>query len=131
MKTYVDLAIPEIMYNALVEVLRRLEMGKLSHARYIERNGVETSELMIGNFNMRTWGDTNSCGTVACIGGWVELIGGFKFGDGNGARTTIDLYELFFPPSMCNYNDITTQQAARATRNYLEDGNAKWDEVLI
>jgi hypothetical protein len=119
------LGLKEIEYTSLIKVLVMLETGQ------IERN---KEELLIPGkmmFNMDDWCSGNHhCGTVSCIGGTAELVGGFKFVQWKIKHDRPELYELFYPTTYNNFSDITAQQAARALRNYLTTGKANWNEVL-
>lgn len=68
-------------HQALVAVLGKLERGELRHAPLLEETTDEFGDAC--GFNMAQW----SCGTVMCIGGWVEhLLGhaceGYPYPDG-------------------------------------------------
>jgi hypothetical protein len=128
-KSSAELDLPESHVSALVKTLVLLETGKLRHVpatSYDNKTGTFS-----GCFNMCNWGAGSACGTIACIGGTAELIGGVSFGsiyDCTNTLLTDSLRDLFLPPfSRKLWNAITTEQAATALRSYLTTGEARWD----
>lgn len=129
-KTPADLKITDGEFDALAKVLGMLERGELTHH---DANNVKAWK---GNsfpkfFNMTAWNCLADCGTVCCIGGAAEYVGGFK---------TSHFHE-HSPPALRTLLGIdggnlmkvrpaTTAQAAVALRNYLTHGEARWDEAL-
>lgn len=67
-KTPEQLGIPEAEHAALVEVLRMLESSELTYVEYTNEGWPRGRGL----FNMAV--DGSSCGTPACIGGWVARL---------------------------------------------------------
>jgi hypothetical protein len=124
-----DLDISEAEKDALIKTLVLMETGKLTHAPIGDGYYPHTG-LFTGQFNMIHWNAVHSCGTVACIGGTAELVGGVSFGKKTMSENK-QLYRLFMPdlPDAL-WNEITPKQAARALRSYLTTGNAKWDEAI-
>ena len=131
MKTPKELGITEPQRAALVNTLELMETGKLRH---ISAKNVIVAPGYIafgGLFNMTYWigYDNYNCGTVACIGGTAELVGGVEFFD-----SATDNLNLLFYPSLrvgsVHPNEITVEQAARALRSYLETGRAEWAKAL-
>lgn len=107
-------------HQALVAVLGKLERGELRYAPMMEETTDEFGDAC--GFNMAEW----HCGTVHCIGGWVEKILGHSR---NEYQYPINLYKLYYPETMLYYG-ITSGQAAQALRNYLTYGAADWAGVL-
>ena len=84
----------------------------------------------------------SNCGTVCCIGGWAERVGGrglfsyyrsvFRdrdvFTDIMRDSKKRRLHDLFFPEA--NLSRITVDQASRALSSYLTTGRAGWDEIV-
>ena len=121
-----DLGISEPQKEALMKTLVLLETGKLVHATEFNHDFGE--EAFSGHFNMAHWKDTASCGTVCCIGGTAELIGGVDLSTTMGADGS--LQELFCPSDVADWKSVTPAQAARALRSYLTTGDAKWTEAV-
>lgn len=122
MKTSEELGIVHEVHTALVDILRMMDTGELNH---VEVRMTGTGEVIVGeggNFNMQVW----SCGTVGCIGGWVDKL------TGNSASEDIprELNNLYYPPSRFIYQNITVAQAAAALRNYLNEGAPQWERVM-
>jgi hypothetical protein len=116
-----QLGIPEDQHAALVKTLELMEAGKIVHVD-------EYTDCVIGeftgHFNMDVWIGRADCGTVACIGGTAELVGKVKF---NSCGIPKALDDLFYKYGNGN---PTVADGAKALRNYLTDGDAKWDEVM-
>lgn len=108
--------------DALMKVLGMLERGEIQHrAVTVARHRDHVGGLRY--FNMTEW----SCGTVACIGGWAEHVGGVSMH----YNRNIELHMLFFPHAIPRpWGAITTEQAAAALRNYLTTGRADWRSVM-
>jgi len=122
---------------ALVTVLRMLERGEIKHVD-IDPIGYECvigkpTDLQI--FNMQVTHAETHCGTAGCIAGWADAVCGTRFTMVEGGicvrmlRTALD--RLFCPPiGDKTWSKITTEQAARALRNYLTTGEAMWEEII-
>ena len=128
-----DLGLTEQQKEALMKTLVLLETDKLVHVPNHDtlprpNRFVPTGERQFsGQFNMADWNFAHNCGTVCCIGGTAEMIGGVSLDeDGNDG-----LYQLFYPQfDGCkgkSYSSITTSEAATALRSYLTTGDARWD----
>lgn len=123
-KSSADLRISESHKAALVKTLELLESGKLVHAQPAHWDN--HTKPFVDQFNMAYWNDNFDCGTVCCIGGTAEIIGGVTFHD----CQTEELFNLFNPDHECEMKDITPAQAAVALRSYLTVGEARWDLAL-
>lgn len=127
--TAASLSIPEPHRQALMKTLVLLETGKLTHTDYGDIVSITSGESspFSGHFNMGRWRAAHRCGTVCCIGGTAEIVGGVSFADIEPAG----LEELFFGHSaeVC-LAYITPAQAARALRSYLTTGDANWKAAL-
>lgn len=124
-KTATDLGITEPQLSALQKTLVLLETGKLKH---VPMGVVPTHEKAFsGQFNMNQWHAQNDCGTICCIGGTAQLIGSVSFDYFH--KNNRNLNKLFYPDGVrsCQWQDITTAQAATALRSYLTTGDARWD----
>lgn len=124
-KSAADLGLTEPQKEALMKTLVLLETGKLEHAK-IDDGIMGGSDKFTGHFNMHVWCREHSCGTIACIGGTAELIGGVVFGYG---KQHMQLHNLFEPHDFDwqLWQNITPAQAATALRSYLTTGDARWD----
>lgn len=125
--TPAELLLSEEEHAALVKVLGMMERGELTLVPYEEVvKGSERfvtwppGEKFTGHFHMAVWNVKHECGTVCCIGGTAELVGGVKFGTRD-AR----LNDLFYPSRTY---DRTVDEAAHALRTYLTTGNAEWSD---
>ncbi len=129
-KTADELKLSEAERSALMKTLVLLETDKLRHV--YEWNNFDNREPgFSGLFNMNVWTRESHCGTVACIGGTAQLVGGVDFADGDLPRGK-ELYELFQPTSIPSrwWQNITPAQAAVALRSYLTTGKADWKRAL-
>lgn len=129
-KTADDLKISEAQKDALAKTLVLFETGKIAHAKVGNGYFPEQGEYT-GHFNMNQWNSLiHGCGTVACIGGTAELIGGVNF-DRQAGGFDSPLYRLFMPnlPEWM-WDEITPAHAAIALRSYLTTGEARWDLAL-
>lgn len=124
-----DLGITELQKEALRKTLVLLETGKL---RLVPMGGTpeyaDQPSVFSGQFNMNQWRAENECGTICCIGGTAELIGGV---DMRPRSHNGRLIGLFYPDIDCLvWASITPAQAARALRSFLTTGDAKWQETV-
>jgi hypothetical protein len=133
LKTAKELGLPEEHYCALVKTLDALENNKIRHVTRMQLANwpfesvtkIRTFDKM---FSMRAWKSGYACGTVACIGGTAELLGGVDMEDG--AVGGDELNDLFYPDGCEGAWDATPKQAAKALRNYLMTGEARWEEAM-
>ena len=137
-----ELEIDEATHRGLVIVLGMLERGELKHAPEAWR--VAPPKTPIRGFNMGTTGydpgytvisdgPAKSCGSVACIGGWVCIVNGWRIPDGfelDEQCPSSALRRLYFPCAVKDWDDITPTEAAAALRNYLVTGDPAWDKVV-
>ncbi|WP_027583958.1 hypothetical protein [Bradyrhizobium sp. Ai1a-2] len=118
--------------DGLVEVLKLFDAGKMIHVHVdhvpLNRVKIATHKLSY-EFNMARWMAKTECGTVACIGGTVELVARAQPGTMDDTETE-ELENLFYPPRVGDYSKITTHQAKQALRNYLTIGRSDWDSVM-
>jgi hypothetical protein len=109
------------------------------------------------NFNMGDWHGTMAsspvakarrtikkkhyCGTVACIGGWTELLFAAPAASGwygHKAPSLLglsqeDAQELFYPHALedsLEWNQITNAQAVRVIDHFLATGKVDWTIIL-
>lgn len=126
-----SLKLTQKRYHALVLTLNLMETRNLIHTPLLseddDRHGPK-SWIFTGHFNMSFWNMKHECGTICCIGGTAEIVGRIP---GSFLHTQDeDLEDLFFPAVDTDFDDITVEHGARALRNYLTFGKAKWKEVL-
>lgn len=123
-----DLNISSSQLKALIKTLKLFETGKLKHVQLDDGIPGEMGNEFTGHFSMSLWNTKRDCGTICCIGGTAELIGGVIF---NTDKQSKRLTQLFFPRfRVGQWNTITPTHAAQALRNYLTTGYARWREVL-
>lgn len=135
-KTPADLNIPDLWFESLVKVLGMLERGELVHTPTAEMEVVFAERVtpVAGLFNMNRWSVSFECGTVCCLGGTAEAVGGFRFS----TKLPRALDYLFHPGRTSRkilhraggYDSITTDQSAMALRSYLTTGEPRWAEAL-
>jgi hypothetical protein len=115
------LRIPEDWRGALIKTLDLMEAGKIPHVSTAVLDSSAAPEFRY--FNMTMW----VCGTVGCIGGTAEEVGGIRFQPRK--KFTPEMFELFHP--RCgNWDHIKDGHAAQALRNYLTFGRPSWESVL-
>lgn len=133
-----ELGITEPQRDALMKTLVLLETGKLRHVPIYDDGGDLIDQIrhvvplkarrFSYDFNMAEWSHPHSCGTVCCIGGTAEFVGGLELlSFDHGAPAA--LKNLFYPGSL-RLSEITPAQAATALRSYLTTGDAKWREAV-
>jgi hypothetical protein len=132
-KSAADLGLTERQKAALMKTLVLLETGKLQHVRPSDQSTGDYRQdgKFTGHFNMGRWRAVEDCGTVCCIAGTSELIGGVIFPTENYGKNHA-LKRLFWVNGFFG-NDlslITPAQAATALRSYLTTGEARWDLAL-
>lgn len=122
-----QLGLKEKERDALIKTLLLMEAGKMKHRSRAPADR-PISEGKYG-FNMGVWKAHWDCGTVCCIGGTAELVGGLRH-DSLGYRSSMlarsgkpDLFDLFY-----NYGGGSPppERAARVLRSYLTTGKTKW-----
>ncbi len=123
------LRLTKAQHDALVRTLGMLERGELAYAPFAPIQLPSDRQLVNhqpGLFNMNSWHRTQACGTVHCIGGTAELLGGEGLFDAYEHNEA--LHDLFYPypVPMGQWEHITTAQAAMALRSYLTTGAACW-----
>lgn len=69
MKTAEELYITQEEYDALLWVREKLASGKIEHSSHVRAHDGGVHNM----FNMSVASAPYSCGTVACIGGWMSL----------------------------------------------------------
>lgn len=118
-----DLKIRDDERDALVKVLGMLERAELVYMPLLEPFGPN-------GFNMTWVRNWTKCGTVCCIKGWCQTIGGIELFNPIAGRKTPTAALQLFMYSDDRRENVTVEQAATALRNYLTTGHANWDEVL-
>lgn len=140
MKTAEELDLTEEEYEALKQVRCLLDTGNIPGE----------------NFDMAKMHDTNSCGTVACIGGWMSILmeteqpeNLFSSGEKLDPKTDPNAsclfvmshgpcHDLFYPNIMSKGTSwydwerislFSREHAVEAIDNFLETGYPKWREI--
>jgi hypothetical protein len=129
-KNHRQLKIKKWEYKALIAVMKVLP--SIPHANTEDEHSDKTD---LAFFDMSLPIFRTSCGTSACIGGWVALS---KSKDECWVDTYVvldrsdALEELFFPLHDVDvpYFQITPLQGAKAIENFLTDGDPHWSSVL-
>lgn len=125
-KAAADLELSEPQFDALRKTLVLLETGKLVYAKaHGTIRQIRSERKFSGYFNMEYHYSDEDCGTVCCISGTAELVGGVKFE----TLRNRPLYDLFYPRCAEGWS-ATPAQAAIALRSYLTTGNARWDLAM-
>lgn len=118
--------------SAMIWLLKQMEKGRVEHHTAPEWHE-EFLTLQTMPFNMSTWGDRTRkdkltpakyCGTVHCIGGWIE----FKNRRKMPAADDDKLVDLFCPINvgLRSWANITVKQAQRTIKHYLTTGEINW-----
>lgn len=126
-KTAKELYLSEEQRCGLIKALAYIESGKTLHVRINPNKQAVISMKVPTGFNMSCWRRQESCGTIACLGGIAEILGGAH-------------YRFHLPPELkalfglrareyVDMTDITEKQAAVALRGYLETGKTDWDKA--
>ena len=125
-KTADELGLGEEQRCGLVKTLAYIEAGKLMHVSWGHLMAGLSSVAPLMPFNMRTWFSRHSCGTVCCIGGTAQMLGGARYPE---RATPYQLRVLFglIDHEYDSMDDITERQAGVALRGYLETGTTDWD----
>lgn len=129
-RTAEELKCSEADRAAAIKVLHMLESGEIKSIKF--------NEVIIGKrLLMSDWSEERLCGTVACIGGWMEIVkgGDLDFSEEN-EEGDVHGYgfgswnDVFYPPDWC-YRLFTVEEAAVALRAKLETGKATWPKQLV
>ena len=126
-KSSEELGLTQAERDALIKTLLMMEAGKMESICTREQANSQLPEGSHG-FNMAVWNTTHPCGTVACIGGNAELLGGLplkslsKKCDILSRGGEDDLRRLFFGFG----GDTSPRGAAKVLRGYLMTGQTKW-----
>jgi hypothetical protein len=141
-----ELSLNAAQYDALCKTLVLLETGKITHIKTDPELkscwSLDKNNEFSGHFNMRYWGGLigshyyrrgYECGTISCIGGLAELVAGKPvFHNGSSTYNPDTLHYLFNPSCIpvTQWDEITTEQAAQALRNFLTTGRPNWKEIV-
>lgn len=120
MKTPRELGITIKERNGLVKVRDGLANGEYRHVKFDSLGTAKDNGQPL--FHMNHWRATHyDCGTVGCIGGWLETITKTNIEEGES-----DFKDLFYPYDLGNWDKITPAKAAKAIDNFL-NGKQPWD----
>lgn len=124
-KSAKELGLTPKEWEALIKTLVLMEAGAMTHVP----SPYSAIEKIDGHlFKMVNWRDEYKCGTVCCIGGSAEVLGGMPRGRMDNASNRLaeegnrNLNTLFFEWA----GDPTPKQAAIALRGYLTTGETDW-----
>lgn len=131
--TATELNLDQKKYDALILALHSLESGELAYYDF-DRNSQRWNARSKGKpigFNMSLWRSTpyHACGTVVCMGGLAEVLGGVRF-TAKDESACEHLHELFYVGAGVDLTPITIEQATKALTNFLTTGDPKWVDVL-
>lgn len=142
-KSATELGLNNLHRDALISALRLLEGDELVFVSRETLQNTHPDDLPPNGFNMGVWmrrGEPDACGfhsSCGCIGGWGEMIAHCSFfidDQQGGGPHWRELDNLFYANELDDatvmLSQITCEQAARALRNYLETGRARWKEAL-
>lgn len=140
MRTAEELSITEEELAALLKVREGLASGCFVHVPDVEEVDLPDDEdsplVKARKFNMNYTGIQASCGTVACIGGWMKTV---MTPDAIPSEMRDYVYgyrhhvigKLFFPKlEIDDYDRITPEQSVQAIDNFLATGDPRWSEVV-
>ena len=125
-KSAAELGLSEEQRCGLIKTLAYIESGKLMHVSYDDlMTGDLGSVAPLMPFNMKIWHSRHSCGTVCCLGGTAQVLGGTQY---PGSKIPYQLRALFgiVDHEYDLMGDITERQAGVALRHYLETGTTDW-----
>lgn len=127
-KPAAELGLQDDQYCGLIKTLAYMEAGRLKHVPKQCLDFVEGAPFT-GHFNMGNWRVQAECGTICCIAGTAEILGGCCLRQYHGSD---ELSKLFYPHHnncLQGYN-ATPRQAAVALRHYLETGKTDWHQAM-
>jgi hypothetical protein len=110
----------KMMLDGTIKYLEQPDDGFEIYEEDIEDKG------FTGHFHMAHWHLPTKCGTVCCIGGTAELVGGVKFD--SVSKMNDPLYRLFYCFDPCG-DDPSLQEATLALENYLHTGEPQWEKI--
>lgn len=109
------LQITEPQRDALIEVLARMEDGRIRPER----------------FYMNLWNaGGEGCGTVHCIGGWAEMIAGEELFQSTKDVRSQELADLFYPNIFRAAECTDPRRGALALRSFLTTREAQWAAAM-
>ena len=123
---------------ALILTLALLENGEMQHTTETTNTSRPRGDTL-GQFNMGVWNDSmqrrGRCNTVSCIGGTAEIVMGGHVCMAPGSPRQPELFDLFYLDTVAwrdgyEMGQVTVKQVAKALRNYLTTGKARWSTVL-
>jgi hypothetical protein len=130
-KAPAELGLDDKQFDALRKTLVLLETGKIEYVPMGVRRYIYIAEPTFdGLFNMSTWNAGTECGSICCIGGTAELVGGLERNslfDASQRPGSENLDALLLAPDGMS---ARPQHAARALRSYLTTGKPNWEAAL-
>lgn len=139
MMTADELELKQEELDALLAVRNSLALGCLKHEpNYNEHMFIPSaSDDAPRLFNMLSGGEIRTCGTIACIGGWMDVALKHRAPNSHIDRLNTVLSPmsdrpidaLFYPSSRIPWNELDTEMAVKAIDNFLEIGDPLWEEI--
>lgn len=117
-----QLGVTQEQFCALMKVAEGLQSGRLKHHK---RGDAVKGEM----FDMATWQYQGNCGSVCCIGGWVDTY----LGRPQNIQAGSGICDLFYPKiigGIHEWSRITPEQAARAITNWARTGDPNWKRAM-
>lgn len=122
-----ELGITEAEHSALQVVRDGLASGRFRHVSMLDAAGV------VGEcFNMGQTCSEQSCGTVACIGGWVAKTMGMNYVEADdyvNCGFSDTLHPLYYPAHL-GWDGISADVAARAITMFLDSGDVDYPALI-
>lgn len=99
----------------------------LRSRKFVHRDPYDERPSKKPVFNMGTVGlfQSRDCGSIGCIGGWVNQ----ELRRHNSDFDFLKAPALCYPIEVKDWERITPGQAAKAIDNFLKDGNPRWKSV--
>ena len=120
------LGISEVEHRAAVQLLGMLERGEITYATGPHPAMHERLGSRWLSMNRWPFPDVrDECGTIACIGGWMQVIRGAELS----YETMRKFHDLFFPDRYDLKDLFTVELCAQALRAKLTTGKADWSGV--
>jgi hypothetical protein len=122
-----ELGLTSDEFGAAVKVLNMLERGELVH---LPKGLCDPRAAEVRGFYMRGWAgykERDECGTVCCIGGWMEVV----LREPLSKECHRRFHDLFYPDGYYGDSErYTVEAAAQAMRAKLTTGIADWSLAL-
>ncbi len=120
--------------DALTKIMRGLRSGQYVHVKVGECDSnyqAVAAKNLKGKqgFSIGVWEEQAKCGTVGCIGGWLDVE--MKKRRPEKTANVLGSSGLFVPAGFSTTPDVfTPKRCAAAIENFLKDGEPRWREVM-